>query len=215
MINQKIADLRQDYRRASLNEQDVAATPVEQFERWWQDVLESKLEEPNAMTLATSTADGRPSARIVLLKSFDADGFLFFTNYESRKGQELAANPRVTLLFFWKELERQVRIEGLVSKVPASVSDEYFSSRPVGSRIGAIASPQSVVIPGRSFLEDKVKDLEAAYASAPPQRPENWGGYAVKPVSVEFWQGRSSRLHDRILYTQQADGGWSIARLAP
>lgn len=212
MINQKIAAIRQDYRRATLNESDAAADPVSQFGRWWQEVIQSELEEPNAMTLATSTADGHPSARIVLLKSFDGNGFLFFTNYESRKGRELAENPHVTLLFFWKELERQVRIEGPVSKAPASVSDEYFHSRPKGSRIGAIASPQSEVIPGRHFLEERVKELEAAQGE--PERPAHWGGYIVKPLLVEFWQGRSSRLHDRLRYTPES-GGWKIERLAP
>lgn len=211
MINQKIADLRLDYKLATLNEQDMAAGPVQQFERWWQEVVQSELDEPNAMTLATSTPDGKPSARIVLLKSFDEEGFLFFTNYDSRKGKELAANPQVTLLFFWKELERQVRIEGTVSRAAASVSDEYFSSRPLGSQAGAIASPQSQVIPGRSFLEDRVKELEGKTLV----RPEHWGGYLVKPLQVEFWQGRSSRLHDRILYTRGADGSWKISRLAP
>lgn len=211
MINQKIADLRLDYKLATLNEQDMAEGPVQQFERWWLEVVQSELDEPNAMTLATSTPDGKPSARIVLLKSFDEDGFLFFTNYDSRKGQELAANPQVTLLFFWKELERQVRIEGTVSQAAALISDEYFSSRPIGSQIGAIASPQSQVIPGRSFLEDKVKALEGQTL----KRPEHWGGYLVKPTQVEFWQGRSSRLHDRLLYTQAADGSWKISRLAP
>lgn len=211
MINQKIADLRLDYKLATLNEEDMAAGPVQQFERWWMEVMQSEAEEPNAMTLATSTPDGKPSARIVLLKSFDEDGFLFFTNYESRKGHELAVNPQVTLLFFWKELERQVRIEGSVSRAAAAISDEYFSSRPVGSQMGAIASPQSQVIPGRSFLEDKVKALEGKTL----QRPEHWGGYLVKPLQVEFWQGRSSRLHDRLLYTLGEDGNWGISRLAP
>ncbi|RPD40273.1 pyridoxamine 5'-phosphate oxidase [Chitinophaga barathri] len=215
MINQKIADLRQDYRKATLNEKEVATGPVEQFSRWWQDVVQSELEEPNAMTLASSTADGKPSARIVLLKSFDENGFLFFTNYESRKGRELAENPYVTLLFFWKELERQVRIEGTVSKAPGNISDEYFNSRPIGSRIGAMASPQSEVIPGREFLEEKVKTLEAEHLQHAPERPEHWGGYIVKPTLVEFWQGRSSRLHDRLRYTPDGAQGWKIDRLAP
>lgn len=215
MINQKIADLRQDYRLATLNEEEAAAAPLQQFEHWWQEVIKSELEEPNAMTLATSTPDGKPSARIVLLKSFDERGFLFFTNYESRKGKELAANPQVTLLFFWKELERQVRIEGTVIKAPAAVSDEYFNSRPVGSRIGAIASPQSEVIAGRAVLEDRVRALEAAYLQHPPERPAHWGGYIVQPQVVEFWQGRSSRLHDRLRYTLQQGKEWKIERLAP
>ncbi|WP_423737054.1 pyridoxamine 5'-phosphate oxidase [Chitinophaga caseinilytica] len=215
MINQKIADLRQDYRRATLNEREVAAHPVQQFDHWWQEVLAGEIEEPNAMTLATCTPGGMPSARIVLLKSFDEKGFMFFTNYESRKGQELAENPRATLLFFWKELERQVRVEGRVVKVAPAVSDEYFDSRPVGSRIGAIASPQSRVIPGREALEEKVKSLEAQYLQHAPHRPEHWGGYLVVPEKVEFWQGRSSRLHDRLLYTLEPAGSWKIERLAP
>lgn len=215
MINQKIAALRQDYKRATLDEQDAAPGPVAQFERWWQEVIQSELEEPNAMTLATSTADGRPSARIVLLKSFDEHGFLFFTNYDSRKGHELAENPRATLLFFWKELERQVRIEGTVTKAGAAVSDAYFLSRPMGSRIGAVASPQSQVIPGRDFLENRVLELERELAQTGPVRPEHWGGYVVKPEVVEFWQGRSSRLHDRLRYVLQEGNSWKIERLAP
>ncbi|WP_212000664.1 pyridoxamine 5'-phosphate oxidase [Chitinophaga sp. HK235] len=215
MLNQKVADLRKDYKLASLDESDVAPGPLEQFERWWQDALTSEIDEPNAMTLATSTPDGRPSARIVLLKGFNEEGFMFFTNYESRKGQELAENPRVTLLFFWRELERQVRIEGTVTKAAAAVSNEYYNSRPLGSRIGAIASPQSKVISGRTFLEEQVAQVAAKCEQEAPQRPDYWGGYIVKPEAIEFWQGRSSRLHDRILYTLTADGSWKIERLAP
>ncbi|NLR78803.1 pyridoxamine 5'-phosphate oxidase [Chitinophaga eiseniae] len=214
-MNQKIADLRKDYKLASLDESEVAPYPLSQFGKWWQDAIHSEIEEPNAMTLATSTPDGHPSARIVLLKSFDEEGFLFFTNYESRKGQELAANPHVTLLFFWRELERQVRIEGTVSKAPMAVSNEYYNSRPLGSRIGAIASPQSKVIPDRSFLEEQVDQVASKYKQEAPQRPDYWGGYLVKPQVIEFWQGRSSRLHDRILYTLTAEGSWKIERLAP
>ncbi|UYQ92968.1 pyridoxamine 5'-phosphate oxidase [Chitinophaga horti] len=214
MLNQKVADLRQDYRKASLSESDVAGLPLQQFEKWWQEAISSELPEPNAMTLATSTPDGRPSARIVLLKSFDAEGFLFFTNYQSRKGLELAANPQVSLLFFWQELERQVRIEGTVIKAPEPVSDAYYLSRPAGSRIGAIASPQSQVIPDREYLEHKVKQVEQKYGGVTPERPSYWGGYLVKPDMVEFWQGRSSRLHDRIRYSWQQDN-WKIERLAP
>lgn len=215
MINQKIAAIRQDYQRAVLLEQDVAATPIPQFGRWWQEVIQSELDEPNAMTLATSTKDGKPAARIVLLKSYDEDGFIFFTNYESRKGHEMAENPQATLLFFWKELQRQVRIEGTVSKTSGEISDEYFHSRPVGSQIGAIASPQSQVIPGRHYLETSVQELEQKYATGTPERPGHWGGYIVKPTLVEFWQGRSSRLHDRLQYVLQEDGSWLIERLAP
>ncbi|HVI47705.1 MAG TPA: pyridoxamine 5'-phosphate oxidase [Chitinophaga sp.] len=215
MLNQKVADLRKDYRLASLDEKDVAPHPLQQFDKWWNDSLSSEIDEPNAMTLATSTANGRPSARIVLLKSFDENGFLFFTNYESRKGQELAENPHVTLLFFWKELERQVRIEGTVVKADAGISNEYYNSRPMGSRIGAIASPQSKVIPDRSFLEEQVDKVVATYEKTVPERPDYWGGYVVKPQVIEFWQGRSSRLHDRILYTLTTEGSWKIERLAP
>jgi pyridoxamine 5'-phosphate oxidase len=197
MLNQKVADLRKDYRLASLDESDVAPHPLLQFEKWWQDATSSEIDEPNAMTLATSTPDGHPSARIVLLKSFDKEGFLFFTNYESRKGQELAQNPHVTLLFFWRELERQVRIEGTVMKAPVNISNEYYNSRPLSSRIGAIASPQSKVIPDRSFLEEQVDQVAMKYKQETPERPDYWGGYVVMPRVIEFWQGRSSRLHDR------------------
>ncbi|WP_160714627.1 pyridoxamine 5'-phosphate oxidase [Chitinophaga solisilvae] len=215
MLNQKVADLRKDYRLTSLDEGDVAPYPLQQFEKWWHDATSSEVEEPNAMTLATSTPDGHPSARIVLLKSFDEEGFVFFTNYESRKGQELALNPHVTLLFFWRELERQVRIEGTVSKASMAINNEYYNSRPLGSRIGAIASPQSKVIPGRSFLEEQVDQVASKYEKETPQRPDYWGGYVVKPSVMEFWQGRSSRLHDRILYTLTPTGSWKIERLAP
>lgn len=214
MLNKEVADLRKDYRLASLDEGDVAKDPIEQFERWWKDATSGQLDEPNAMTLATSTPDGHPSARIVLLKSFDADGFVFFTNYESQKGVEMAANPNVSLLFFWRELERQVRIDGTVSKAAPEISDEYYNSRPPGSRIGAIASPQSRVIPHRSFLEEQVRIVAEKYVLKDPVRPAYWGGYVVKPVKMEFWQGRSSRLHDRILYRLEG-AEWKIDRLAP
>jgi pyridoxamine 5'-phosphate oxidase len=214
MLNKQVADLRKDYRLASLDEQDVSPDPLEQFEHWWKEAITSEVDEANAMTLATSTPDGYPSARIVLLKSFDKDGFVFFTNYESRKGQEMAANPQVSLLFFWRELERQIRIDGVVSKVSPAMSDEYYNSRPPGSRLSAIVSPQSRVVPHRSFLEEQVKILAEQYVLAEPERPEYWGGYVVKPVKIEFWQGRSSRLHDRLLYTQEG-GNWRIDRLAP
>ncbi|ACU58384.1 pyridoxamine 5'-phosphate oxidase [Chitinophaga pinensis] len=214
MLNKEVADLRKDYRLASLDEQDVAQDPIQQFERWWKDATTGQLDEPNAMTLATSTPDGYPSARIVLLKSFDEEGFVFFTNYDSHKAQDMAANPNVSLLFFWRELERQVRIYGTVSKTTAEISDEYYESRPLGSRVGAIASPQSRVIPGRSFLEENVRMVAERYVLEDPKRPAYWGGYVVKPVKMEFWQGRSSRLHDRILYTKEGEN-WLIDRLAP
>ena len=214
-MNSNIADIRKDYMLHSLNESDVAANPIEQFTRWWDDAVKSEIEEVNAMTLATINTEGFPSARIVLLKGYDENGFVFFTNYQSHKGQELAKNPRACIVFFWKELERQVRIEGLVEKISASESEEYFQSRPVGSRIGAWASPQSTVIKGREVIEQNVIELEKKYANIHVPRPEHWGGYIVKPTSIEFWQGRSSRLHDRILYTAQNDLSWKIERLAP
>lgn len=210
-----IADIRKDYMLHSLNETDVAANPIDQFTTWWDDAVRSEIEEVNAMTLATVTAEGFPSARIVLLKGYTEEGFVFFTNYQSHKGQELAQNPRASLVFFWKALERQVRIEGLTEKISAADSEAYFQSRPVGSRIGAWASPQSTVIPNREVIENNVFELEKKYGSGPVPRPEHWGGYIVKPVSIEFWQGRSSRLHDRILYTAQKDLKWKIERLAP
>jgi len=215
MLNQQVAALRKDYRLAALDESEVEQHPVKQFEKWWEEAINGQLDEPNAMTLATSTPEGRPSARIVLLKSFDTDGFIFFTNYESRKGVEMAANPQVSLLFFWRELERQVRIDGIVSKTDAAISDEYYRTRPLGSRIGAIASPQSRVIPHRSFLEEQVNIIAAKYVLEEPARPQHWGGYIVKPTLVEFWQGRSNRLHDRVQYTLVEGGAWQIDRLAP
>jgi pyridoxamine 5'-phosphate oxidase len=210
-----IADIRKDYMLHSLNETEVAANPIDQFTIWWDDAVRSEIEEVNAMTLATVTAEGFPSARIVLLKGYTEEGFVFFTNYQSHKGQELAQNPRASLVFFWKALERQVRIEGLAEKISAADSEAYFQSRPVGSRIGAWASPQSTVIPNREVIENNVFELEKKYGNGPVPRPEHWGGYMVKPVSIEFWQGRSSRLHDRILYTAQKDLQWKIERLAP
>ncbi len=215
MLNQQVAALRKDYRLASLDESEVDRHPVKQFEKWWQDAINSELDEPNAMTLATSTREGKPSARIVLLKSFDTDGFIFFTNYESRKGKEMSNNPQVSLLFFWRELERQVRIDGTVSRTSAAVSDEYYQTRPMGSRVGAIASPQSSVIPHRSFLEEQVNIIAAKYVLEEPVRPEYWGGFIVKPTLIEFWQGRSNRLHDRVQYTLMEDSEWKIERLAP
>ena len=210
-----IADIRKDYQQQSLSEADVTQTPFDQFQRWWDEAVASKIEEPNAMTLATASADGVPAARIVLLKGFDAKGFTFFTNYESFKGMQLAENPRACLVFFWKELERQVRITGLVEKVAAAESDAYFNSRPEGSRLGAWASPQSHVIPGRDWLEKNEARFEKEFSGKIIQRPLHWGGYRVKPIGIEFWQGRPSRLHDRIQYSLQEDGAWKIERLAP
>lgn len=210
-----IADIRRDYSLKTLLETEVADTPFLQFGDWWQQAVESEIDEVNAMTLATASPEGVPSARIVLLKGYDEKGFVFFTNYESMKGQELAENPRACLLFFWKELERQVRIIGLVEKLSAAENDEYFLSRPTGSQIGAWASPQSRIIENRSWLEKRVKELNEQFKTEQLTRPQHWGGYRVKPVIIEFWQGRSSRLHDRIQYTLQENGGWKIERLAP
>jgi pyridoxamine 5'-phosphate oxidase len=210
-----IADIRKDYKLRSLLEKDVALHPVRQFDTWWQEALHSEIDEVNAMTLATASADGVPAARIVLLKGYDEQGFVFFTNYESFKGMQLAENPRACLVFFWKELERQVRITGLVEKVSAEESDAYFNSRPEGSRIGAWVSPQSQVIAGREWLEEREKKYIKDFSEQSLKRPAHWGGYRVKPISIEFWQGRSNRLHDRIQYTLQGDNTWTIERLAP
>ena len=209
----RIADIRQEYMRAGFVEKDAAVDPFKQFDRWFHDALQAELPLPNAMTLATATATGRPSARAVLLKGVDAGGFVFYTNYASRKGRELAANPHAALVFVWHELERQVRIEGAIEKVSAEESDAYFDSRPLGSRLGAWASPQSMVLPSRLALAAKVAAIVLRYGKHPP-RPPHWGGYRVLPEAIEFWQGRKNRLHDRLLYTKQA-GGWKIERLAP
>lgn len=211
-----LADLRINYSRASLDEADVAHDPFAQFDRWFKEALAAKLPEPNTMTLATVGDDGRPSARIVLIKGVDERGFVFFTNYESRKGRDLAAHPQAALLFYWIELERQVRIEGRIEKTSAEESDRYFASRPLGSRIGAWASDQSAVIDSRATLEAQEKAVSERYGDNPP-RPPHWGGYRLVPDSIEFWQGRPSRLHDRLLYTRDADTspGWSISRLSP
>jgi pyridoxamine 5'-phosphate oxidase len=197
----------------SLLEEDVQANPIEQFSTWWTEAIDSKIDEVNAMTLSTATPDGIPSARVVLLKGFTNEGFIFFTNYLSHKGTELAKNPRAALTFYWKELERQVRIEGTVEKVSELDSDAYFQSRPAGSRIGAWASPQSTVIASRDIIEESVQKYKAQFGENIP-RPPHWGGYIVKPVKLEFWQGRSSRLHDRIQYLRQ-NGEWRTGRLAP
>lgn len=208
-----IASLRQDYKGESLNEADVASDPFTQFQRWFDEALRAELPMANAMTLATVGADGTPSARIVLLKGIDHNGFVFYTNYMSRKGRELAGNPRAALVFHWTDLEREVRIDGSVEKVSAAESDEYFASRPLGSRHAAIASPQSEVVASRAVLEARFDAAAADHGDAAP-RPAHWGGYRVLPTSIEFWQGRPSRLHDRLLYTRQGDR-WAIARLAP
>lgn len=214
-MTKSIADLRVDYKRHSLSEQDVDLHPMQQFDRWWQEAMKSDIYEVNAMTLATASADGLPAARIVLLKDYSDVGFVFYTNYNSYKGQQLEENPRACLVFFWKELERQVRITGLIEKLSAAESDAYFTSRPASSRIGAWASPQSQPIDSRKILEDKETELKQAFEGKEIPRPLHWGGYRVKPVTIEFWQGRPSRLHDRIQYTLEDNGQWKIERLAP
>lgn len=205
--------MRNEYRRASLDEADADADPLTQFQRWFDEAVRAELPTPNAMTLATVAADGAPGARIVLLKGADQHGFVFYTNYQSRKGLELAANPRAVLLFHWTELEREVRIEGLVNKTSAAESDDYFSSRPLGSRHAAIASPQSSVVANRAVLESRFAEI-ATQQGDQPARPAHWGGYRLTPVAMEFWQGRPNRLHDRLLYTRTGKR-WSISRLAP
>jgi pyridoxamine 5'-phosphate oxidase len=211
----EIANLRREYASQTLLENDIAADPLTQFKTWWQQVLNAEIVEPNAMTLATASSDGMPSARIVLLKDLTNEGFVFYTNYESYKGMQLHENPKACLVFFWKELERQVRVVGLVSKVEAAESTAYFKSRPAGSRIGAWASPQSRVIENREWLDHRYEELANEINPDTIDRPPHWGGYIVKPVIMEFWQGRPSRLHDRIQYTLEESGNWKIERLAP
>jgi pyridoxamine 5'-phosphate oxidase len=208
-----IASIRTDYKRGELDEAHAAADPIEQFSRWWAEARRSEIAEVNAMTLATASAAGRPSARTVLLKDFDSRGFVFYTNYDSRKGRELAANPQAALLFFWKELERQVRIDGRIEQVSAEDSDAYYASRPLASRIGAWASPQSEPIAGKAWLVARAAEMGLRHGLS-PARPPHWGGYRVCPEAIEFWQGRPSRLHDRLLYAR-GDGGWLRSRLAP
>ncbi|HVW52792.1 MAG TPA: pyridoxamine 5'-phosphate oxidase [Trinickia sp.] len=209
-----LSDLRKDYARGSLDETSVDADPIRQFETWFKQALDARLPEPNTMTLATVDARGYPSARILLIKGVDERGFVFYTNYESRKGADLAVNPHASLLFYWIELERQVRVEGTVVKTGAEESDAYFQSRPLGSRIGAWASEQSRPIESRALLEAREKSFAERFGDNPP-RPPHWGGYRLVPETIEFWQGRPSRLHDRILYTRESAGDWRISRLAP
>lgn len=209
-----LADLRKTYARESLSRSAVDPDPIVQFKSWMKEALDAELPEPNAMTLATVSADGRPSARVLLIKGVDERGFVFYTNYDSHKGQDLEENPNAAIVFYWIELERQVRIEGRVEKLPDQESDEYFASRPLDSRIGAWASEQSHELSSRAVLVARAGMYAARHGLNPP-RPPHWGGYVLIPDSVEFWQGRPSRLHDRILYTRQPDGGWKIVRLAP
>jgi pyridoxamine 5'-phosphate oxidase len=213
MPNRDVHNMRESYESSFLLEEDCDANPFHQFDKWFHHAVESKLPEPNAMTLATVGKDGQPSARIVLLKSFSKHGFIFYTNYESRKGKQMQENDKVSLLFWWQE--RQVRIEGVVNKVDRAAAATYFHSRPKGSQIGALVSPQSQVLENRNILEERFKELEHAYKGKEVPLPENWGGYIVIPHLMEFWQGRMSRLHDRIQYTKLSEEKWKIERLAP
>jgi len=210
-----IAAIRKVYQLQSLLEKEVDENPIKQFEVWWKHAIESNIEEPNAMTLATSTSKGRPSARIILIKGINENGFIFFTNYLSRKGKEIEENPFVSLVFFWKGLERQVRIEGKIKKISETESDQYFYERPAESRIGAWSSPQSQVIESREFLQKSFEKYTLQFSDQKIPRPDFWGGYIVIPESVEFWQGRPGRLHDRLLYVLTEDNLWKIERLAP
>ena len=211
-----IEDLRKSYHLGSLDTKDLTTDPLDMFRRWWHEAIEAEIDEANAMTLATVNLHGQPSARIVLLKGLHQDGFEFFTNYESQKAKDMGVNNHVALLFFWKEMERQVRIEGLVEKVIKERSEQYFQSRPRGSQIGAWSSPQTQVIPDRSVIENNLKATEEKYAEVDPlPLPEHWGGYLVRPNQYEFWQGRPDRLHDRFRYVHKPDGLWVVERLAP
>ncbi|MGK2862565.1 MAG: pyridoxamine 5'-phosphate oxidase [Chitinophagaceae bacterium] len=210
-----ISGLRKSYSQKTLSESSVEPDPIRQFEMWWQEAVDSEIDEVNAMTLATASADGIPSARIVLLKGLSEKGYIFFTNYDSYKGKQLQEKPKACLVFFWKELERQVRITGIVKKTSDKESDIYFHSRPIASQLGASISPQSSVIENREWLEKRFDDLEKQNTTGIFQRPSNWGGFIIRPVIMEFWQGRPSRLHDRIEYSLLESGGWKIVRLAP
>lgn len=214
-MSNNISNIRKEYSLQSLSEKEVDINPIRQFENWWEDAIRSEVDEVNAMTLATASSNGLPSARIVLLKGFSEKGFVFFGNYESYKGQQLAENPRASLLFFWKELQRQVRIVGIAKKICDEESDAYFHSRPIASQLGACVSPQSRVIENRKWLDDQFEEVSKKMSGSAIARPNYWGGYLVQPIVIEFWQGRINRLHDRLQYTLQEDGSWKIERLAP
>jgi pyridoxamine 5'-phosphate oxidase len=214
-MDKTIADLRKDYTLEGLSVSDINPNPFIQFKQWFDQAITAQLPEPNAMTVATVTPDGKPRARMVLLKGFDERGFVFYTNYNSHKGQELAQNPQASLVFWWAELERQVRICGRTEKASESESDEYFYSRPLNSRLGAWASNQSEVIESREVLEQRMQELQIQYQNQDVKRPPHWGGLRVIPTEIEFWQGRSNRLHDRLLYTRLNNGSWEIVRLSP
>ncbi len=215
MQPEELSQLRKDYTMHSLNEEDVADSPIAQFRHWWQDAADSQIVEMNAMTVATTDKEGRPDARTVLLKAFDEGGFVFFTNYNSAKSMQLDNNANCCILFFWKELERQVRINGVAEKITIKESIDYFNSRPEGSKIGAWASPQSMVVAGKAMLVETFQYYTERFKHGKIPKPPHWGGYRVKPIRMEFWQGRPSRMHDRILYTQSADDKWKTERHAP
>jgi pyridoxamine 5'-phosphate oxidase len=214
-MDTSVADLRKEYTFQGLSEKDARPNPFEQFRIWFDQALAAQLPEPNAMTIATATLDGKPSARMVLLKDYDERGFVFYTNYESHKGRQLVNNPWGAIAFWWAELERQVRIEGRIEKVPPAESDAYFHSRPKDSQLGAWASNQSQVIDSREVLEQRLQQLKEEYENKEVPRPPHWGGFRLIPAEIEFWQGRPSRLHDRLLYQRCEDGSWGIQRLSP
>jgi pyridoxamine 5'-phosphate oxidase len=222
-MNSKLANLREDYQLQTLDLGDVSADPTIQFQKWFDEACAAQILEPNAFVLASVSAEGKPSARVVLLKGFDSEGFVFFTNYLSRKSWNMFENPEVAVVFNWLDLQRQVRIEGRVEKIDAASSDAYFKSRPMSSQIGAWVSPQSQVVPNRLFLEEKLQNLNEKWLDSTDnakgnlslERPAHWGGFRIRPDSLEFWQGRSSRLHDRIAYNKTSNGAWKIERLAP